>query len=275
MEFDWRRKAIIPSSREIHVWCFSLDGSPAPDLDACIQESERVRAARFAFARDRTRFLRARYVLRQLLGQYLGAQPQELSIQTNEHGKPFLADAYGLSFNLSHSGSCGMLAIGNGFQVGVDVEEQRTPTDIGELAKSVFSEEELSAIDGLSIGELGKPFLTCWTRKEAYLKALGVGLIVDPRSVSVGMEPTLRRVTVRTGLVESFVDVMTIIPEGRYVASIAAVGGFSGCRVFELDDTGAACTEEGAHVDRHLARCLEHKCLESLANARVSFFPCA
>ncbi len=272
VELDWRLNAMSLLNREIHVWRFDLDGSPALVLHECIDESERVRALRFAFAHDRNRFLRARYVMRKLLGQYLRVQPEKLHIETSRYGKPFLPDRHGLSFNLSHAGNCGMLAICTGFQIGVDIEEQRAPTDIRELVNSVFSKDEAHAVSTVADDELGIPFFTCWTRKEAYLKALGVGLTIDPRSVSVGVEPNLRRVPVIAGLDDSFVEVTTIIPEGRYLASIAAVGGFSTCRAFEFDDIGTTRPEDGTYVDRHLARYFEHKRLEHRASARVSPF---
>src|SRR5438128_7221228 len=108
---------------EIHVWRLPLQGAAPDDIDACLNEHELVRAARFAFPRDRNRFLRARYAMRRLLAGYTGIAPRALPIAFNAHGKPMFDATLGIRFNLSHCGDRGLLAVGRDREIGVDIEE--------------------------------------------------------------------------------------------------------------------------------------------------------
>ena len=103
----------------------------------------------------------------------------------------------------------------------------------------MFSVEELDAVDGMADNALLRPFMTCWTRKEAYLKALGVGLHIEPRAVSVGVMPERRSVGIGGETSNSFVDVVTIVEEQCCFASLAVVGGFSNYKSFDFDHAGA------------------------------------
>lgn len=231
----------VLSQLEVHVWRFGLAATPPHDVDEYLDEKDRARAGRFAFERDRAKFLRVRYVVRKLLGLYLEINPKEVCLVANQHGKPFLPLNCGISFNLSHAGSHGIIAIGTGTEIGIDIEELRMPADLRGLTNSVFSVEELEAVNGISDDRLLLPFFTCWTRKEAYLKALGVGLNIEPRAVCVGVAPERRRVKIKGGTSNGFVEVATIVEEQCCFASLAVEGGFSDLRSFDFDDTDVVC----------------------------------
>ena len=222
-------------ARDIHVWRFSLLVAPPHDISEYIEDADQARADRFVFASDKDKFLRARYVTRKLLGHYLNTDPKSLHLCSNRHGKPLLPAHLGISFNLSHAGNRGLIAIGKGIEIGVDIEELRMPTDLRGLANSIFSAEELRALGGLPDSELRATFFTCWTRKEAYLKALGVGLTIEPSSVTVGVTPDRREIGVLGNAGSNFVEVASIAHEGNFCAALAAVGGYSTHRQFDFD----------------------------------------
>ena len=170
---------------EVNVWLLRLEVLPAKleQLWAILNPAEQRRAARLLRDADRNRFIAARGRLRQILAQYLVADPREIEFGYENHGKPFLknpAPATPIHFNLSHSQSVGLLAISHTSPVGVDVEHARPPEqsfDALGLAKRFFSAAEHAAIAAAPDDEtLRRHFFTCWTRKEAFVKALGSGI---------------------------------------------------------------------------------------------------
>lgn len=218
---------------EIHVWQLDLAGGCVPDSRQLLSESELQRADKFAFERDRNRFVRSRHGLRQILAYYLQIDPRQLPIISGPLGKPVLMPEHKLGFNLSHSGERGLLAIGRMAEIGIDIETMKLPPDARRLAQSVFSEDEMRALDAVADDALSEPFFNCWTRKEAYLKAIGVGLTTDPRSITVGIDPGRQRIGIVGRHGNQFVDVATKIGGGCCIASLAVVGGYSCVKVFK------------------------------------------
>jgi len=129
-----------------------------------------------------------------LLAAETGIPAHRLQFSWGEFGKPTLAGcAPGMHFNLSHSGSRGLIGISRGAEVGVDVELERPMPDALELAASYFTPREMRTLQALPPGARDHAFLVGWTRKEAFLKALGLGISVDLRTVEVGLEDAVRR----------------------------------------------------------------------------------
>jgi 4'-phosphopantetheinyl transferase len=165
----------------VEVIAAPLDAAPeaAAELSALLSEEERARAARFRFERDRARYIVARARLRQLLGARLGASPAAIELACGRNGKPALARRFarsGWTFNLSHSEGFAAFAFARGREVGVDLEAIRPLEEADEIAARVFSRREHA--DYRAAPALDKPlaFFRCWTRKEAFAKALGTGL---------------------------------------------------------------------------------------------------
>lgn len=155
----------------VDLWRIDLDAASA-GADGLLSAEERARAARFVFERDRRRFAGGRAALRRLLAGYGGGRAGALALGARPGGKPFLAD--GPPFNLSHSAEAGLLAVGGEREVGVDLERIRPLEDLAALAASALAPAEQAA--WRAGGGDGPAFLRIWTRKEAALKALGVGL---------------------------------------------------------------------------------------------------
>ena len=181
----------LPGPDDIHVWYAEADVSPRAiaAADALLGADERARAGRFVRTTDRARFVAAHAMQRIVLGGYLGVGPDRLEFERGDHSKPKLAGdpaACALAFNLSHSGNRVLVAVSGGEAVGVDIEELRADIDVPALARLVFSPAELGALLEQT-GEAQRTlFFRTWVRKEAVLKAIGLGFSAEPKDISVG-----------------------------------------------------------------------------------------
>jgi len=186
-------KELRLSEGEVHVWRASLDGD-GPALVrfwATLTGDERERARRFYFERDRRRFVTARGMMRELLGRYLGRQPAQIRFTYNEYGKPALSGEDGgeLRFNASHSHVAALYAFALGIEVGVDVEQLRDDFASLDVAERFFSKTEVQVLGSLPAHLRTQGFFNCWTRKEAYIKALGEGLSHPLDRFTVSLAP--------------------------------------------------------------------------------------
>lgn len=217
---------------EVHVWRVFLNSAPkwVETLSQVLSSDERQRAERLRFQRPRQDFIVTRALLRILLGRYLRLNPQELCFTYGANNKPMLPDEIGkgIRFNLSHSQGLALYAVTLGRDVGVDVECIRSDTiDTEAIADRFFSPQEIAQLKSFPETIREKAFFTCWTRKEAYLKARGDGLSIALNSFSVslhpGEPPTLLSVpgdpheTIRWSL-------MDLNPHSHYVGSVAVEG---------------------------------------------------
>ena len=165
----------------VDVWATALDPAPAIQarLERWLDADERARAARFVFARDGRRFGVARGTLREILGGYLGLAPAAVRFVYAAAGKPAVARSEpgaAVEFNVSHSGEVALYAVGASGRIGVDVEQLRPLDDLEALAERNFSAAERRALLALPPAARAAAFFACWTRKEAFIKALGDGL---------------------------------------------------------------------------------------------------
>jgi 4'-phosphopantetheinyl transferase len=168
-----------PGAHDVHVWRAGLDlgAGELSTLNGYLSTEERDRAHRYHRERDATRYIAARGWLRLLLGSYVGSDPRALVFVQDKNGKPRLEGqtVEGLRFNVSHAGSTAVYAVACGREVGVDVEQV-----CGDVPAAVvhrfFSETERDALAALPAHLRLRGFFDCWTRKEAYVKATGVGM---------------------------------------------------------------------------------------------------
>jgi 4'-phosphopantetheinyl transferase len=160
-----------------------------------LSDEERSQAGRYRFDSDRNRYVLVRATLRHELGRRLDCSPSAIRFSFNAAGKPLLAraDDAGISFNVSHSGSRGLLAFGFGCRIGCDVELIKPDIGFDALARHSFSIDERRQLAALPANEVMSAFYRCWTRKEAYIKALGygVGYGLDRFDVSLRSAETL------------------------------------------------------------------------------------
>jgi len=173
----------------IDLWAWRLDGDS--DLEDVLSAEEQLRANRFAFDEDRQRFVSARGRVRQILGGHTGADPASLSFERGEHGKPSLSG--GPAFNFSDSADIGVLAISDLGPLGIDIEQLR-PRDFLKLAERYFSPAERACLVAMDEPGIPAAFYRGWTRKEAFLKAVGTGLAtrLDAFEVTIGQDEPAR-----------------------------------------------------------------------------------
>jgi 4'-phosphopantetheinyl transferase len=180
------------NSREVCLWTVRLEASEDNFTRslAWLSPEEKVRADRFHFTRHRRAFVLGRAALRALLGSYLETQPAEVGFTYGPQGKPALADAAcPLRFNASNSGELAAYAFTTGCEIGVDVEQHRPLHDFESIAQRFFSPEETAELLELPASEKTSAFFHCWTRKEAYIKAMGGGLSIPLDSFRVALRP--------------------------------------------------------------------------------------
>lgn len=181
------------SANEVHVWCARLDARPdqVSLYWQTLSSDEKERAERFRFPVDRERFVIARFVLRMLAGRYLGLPGSSLRFRYGPFGKPTLDGGHGssLRFNVAHSGGLAVYAFADRQEVGVDLETEHTARLQAGVPDSCFTPAEQQALATLAPGQRRQVMLALWTRKEAYLKALGCGLQHAPSSFEMSVPP--------------------------------------------------------------------------------------
>ncbi len=161
----------------LHLVRARLDAPPWPreHLAAVLSDDERARIARFRFPHLQRRHEAATGLLRRVLARIVDRDPADLRFEVGEHGKPHLPG--GPAFNQSHSGEWWMLGVASEGRVGVDVEVHRTLHDLDDLARNTFHPAEADdVLNEPSPEERTRAFFRVWSRKEAFIKAVGRGL---------------------------------------------------------------------------------------------------
>jgi 4'-phosphopantetheinyl transferase len=165
----------------------------APEaLAACyalLDEAEQARASRFRFARDRDRYVARRGQLRTLLAAEVDQPAFALRIVEDSYGRPYLADHPDLHFNVSHSNGRALFAITHGVRVGCDLEWRNPELACRKVAARLFAPAECAALDALPPEQWVAGFYNCWTRKEAFVKGLGLGLSYPLHAFTVSVAP--------------------------------------------------------------------------------------
>jgi 4'-phosphopantetheinyl transferase len=158
---------------EIHVWILNTAGQKRA-WDRLLSPDEATAANRLS-SPYQLRFKNRRGALRLLLSRYLRLNPTSVEFVVGPNGKPYVAGGQ-FAFNVSHTGDLALIAVGRGCDIGVDLERLETITDSTQLAAQFFREEEIEALSRASPTTLSSMFLTMWVRKEAVLKAEGIGI---------------------------------------------------------------------------------------------------
>jgi 4'-phosphopantetheinyl transferase len=213
----------------IHVFCASLDlpASRMAQLAAHLSEDERARAERFAVEQPRQRFIAARGILREILGSFLDVEPAQLRFSYNSFGKPQLASctsSRALHFNLAHSDSLAVYAIADQ-DIGIDLERIRPMPDAQDIAARFFSPRESADLREIPEERRTEAFFNFWTRKEACLKAVGLGLSETLNEIEVSLLPqeTGRLFGYSSGAVTAARwSLQPLQPASRYIGALAS-----------------------------------------------------
>jgi 4'-phosphopantetheinyl transferase len=198
-EFDcrWMRPApdMYLLEGDVHVWRVRLDEASARvrQYMEILSAEERAKAERFRFARHCRRYIVSHAILRIILGRfYLNVDPHKLEFGQGEHGKPHVANHFPerkLYFNLATSHELALYALTRSDEIGVDVEFQRELRDAEEIAARYFAVGEIAALRSLPGETKPEGFYNCWTRKEAFIKAVGKGLSFPLDQFEVSLAP--------------------------------------------------------------------------------------
>lgn len=180
-------EAKAPDDVTICLFDLRAPGGALTRFARLLSADERARADRFIRQRDRERYVAAHGAVRCILGKTMGRDPADLVFTANPWGKPELALPGAPFFNLSHTDDLGALAIGWRCPVGVDIEQVRPiEPDVAKLSFSPAEQAELARLHG---AEWLQGFYRCWTRKEAVIKALGLGLAQPLDAFDVTLAP--------------------------------------------------------------------------------------
>jgi 4'-phosphopantetheinyl transferase len=225
---------------EMHVWMSTIElaDEVIARLSSWLSDDERERAARFRHQRHRGKFIASRAMMRGVLARYVDQGPGDIEFEYLSLGKPKLAAALrdaGLEFNLSHSGSIALCAVTRGSWVGVDVEHIRELRDMQGLANRFFSPDEARQLEHEPEDERLASFFRCWTRKEAYVKAIGQGIScpLDSFAVSITANdpPRLVHIDQDTTIAATW-SMVTMVPAEQYVGALASVGRIESLRTW-------------------------------------------
>lgn len=194
--------AVAPG--EIDVWSVPLDppAEQVEKLGRCLSSDEWERANRFRFDKHRRQYVVGRGALRTLLAAYTGTRPELVKFSYGPRGKPFLdpsLDKDGLQFNLTNSDELALVGFVLGREIGVDVEYLRKMPDCEQISERFFSDSERTVLRSIPFPAKEEAFFNCWTRKEAYLKAVGEGLAapLDSFDVTLALDEPPRMLTLK------------------------------------------------------------------------------
>ncbi len=220
-------------ANEVHVWAVPLGGA-AERCSGLLSAAEQEKAQRYRFLDHRRRYAIARGSLRTILAGYVGADPAALTFATGPRGKPVLDGPAVPHFNLSHSAQLALIAI-SGARVGIDVEKERHLERVRDIAQRQFSTAEFTAFEALAERDWLRAFYRCWTRKEAYVKALGLGLsALDVFDVDLGERA--RFVALRDGQDVAEWAMFDVSPGPDYIGAVAIQDPRATLRQFRFGD---------------------------------------
>lgn len=234
IDTQWKpsRHAPTPATGVIHVWRIPLTATPVKHSERrpVLSADEQSRAMRLRCEHKRAHFIAGRTALRTVLGMYTGIPAGEVVFEYGPSGKPGLEPTMGgdeLRFNFTHSQELALLAVSLDLTMGIDTEYRHRRLRVSGLARAIFSPAEASTFSTIAAEQQKDALLAAWTRKEAYLKALGTGLSIPLKSVPVPVEPgsesAVQQLEVDCGQTLPW-KFLSLAPHPDYVATLTAPG---------------------------------------------------
>lgn len=225
----------------VDIWrgCLSIEADIIAEKMDALSESEKQKADNFKLPIMRRRYIAVRYLLRKILAAYLQTEPRALQFQADAYGKPFLVCG-SLHFNISHTADLLMVAVANFADIGIDVEAIKPRGNLDGLAARCFAETEYQAWRQLPEAQQEAVFYRLWTKKEAFVKAVG-------RGIALGLDKCE----------------VELAPDGQLISVPAEFGAASAWRVTELP---ISADSAAALVTPNCRFTLRHTCFEPLWN---------
>jgi 4'-phosphopantetheinyl transferase len=236
---------------DVHVWRLGLDANPSRvrQLIKLLSSDEREKAGRFRFDKNKRRYVVAHAMLRIILGRfYLDVIPHKLEFRYGDYGKPYISDhlpGNKLYFNVATSHELGMYAVTRDDEIGIDVEFQREIPDADEIAAHYFSSGEIAALQSLPAETRREGFYYCWTRKEAFIKAVGKGLSfpLDKFEVSLAPEESARIISIEGDAFKAKQwTIVSLDPRRGYIAALAVQKPGLNLTCWQLPESGSGLT---------------------------------
>lgn len=219
---------VSANRNEVHIWRVRASEATAALLASCATEAEHARAKCFRPPASRNESIVARGFIRFVLGHYLGIPPRAVQIREGQYGKPELAARVvgrgRVTFNLSHSHGVILAAITVACEVGIDIEFLDSNVQFSEIGRTVFSPAEETWLSQLPDDERQLNYFRCWTRKEAFVKALGQGLSDSINGVEILPAAGALHVRMAGISVDDYWTAKDVNVGGNFVAAIAVAG---------------------------------------------------
>lgn len=226
------KQSLFLNLNEVHIWHLNVRDhlDRLGDYEALLDKEEKEKAYRFRFQKDHNCSIIARAVLRILLGGYLQLPPVEIAFTYGACGKPEIDPDNNIKFNISHASGAIVLGFVQNDRIGVDVEFIDEKIDAMQIAKHFFSKEEIAALYSERDDDIIEAFYNCWTRKEAFIKAVGDGLSFPLDQFVVSLKPGLKAQLLETKwdqAEEKEWMLQSFNPEKNYVSAFAVKGKVS------------------------------------------------
>ena len=239
----WRKppRDLLPDQDFVDVWRSEIDlpENEVSHYQAMLSSEELQRAERFKFASKRREYIVTRGLLRSALGLLMKVGGEEIGFSYTAENKPVLENVpqqEQLVFNASHSHGQAVVAVSLNRQLGVDIEKIRNDVEYEKLATRYFSENEQQALKDYQ-GDRREAFFATWTRKEAFVKAVGKGIAYGLSEFDVNVDPKLEPVMLATRwqVDDAHNWFMAKLPTARdYQACVAADGGEFSLRLWQF-----------------------------------------
>ena len=227
MSQPWQSPPLSVSieSGEVHLWIAELrDQRNHIRFEGYLSSAEQLRAGAFLDEKARETYIRSRGILRDILSRYLPLSPSSIPIEAGSRSKPRLRDAgLDLRFSVSHSHEFAIFAVTLGIEVGIDMERIDKALCSDSTAEPFLSEDELRRFLALDPRSKEEAFFTAWTRKEAYAKCRGQGLLGDVKLVETGFEQA------------------EVVVDGVFLTSLNAAEGYCAALAIEAQPTFIKC----------------------------------
>lgn len=185
--YEWKR---LPNKLEVddnqtHIWKVDLNAERLhDDCRRILSVDEQLRAERMIITEKRKRFQSARSALREILSIYLNQPPESIQFKYKPNGKPYLfqiSQPNSIEFNIAHSENLMVAAFTKCVPVGIDLEINQSVSSMDWIVKRYYSKDDQIIFRKIPEKDKKSAFLTAWTKKEAYGKAVGNGLASPPK----------------------------------------------------------------------------------------------
>jgi len=229
----------------IHIWVadiLSYSTLHLEQLKQCLSQDELEHASRYYFEKDKKYYITSRGILRKILSNYLTMKPEKIKFSYNPYGKPYLCNKFhtkNFNFNLSHSGDLALYIFSANFDVGIDLEKFQLIEGFIDIAMQFFSPNEFLKLKSIPHDQQLTAFFKCWTRKEAFIKAIGNGLShpLDQFEVTLAPNETAMFVNIISkSTAASEWSLYSFTPKPNYEASFAFKGKCEKIEFFQYEE---------------------------------------